>query len=235
MAGQRDRGGARLIDHVRRVAARVPRHARVVAWLHEALEHTSISEEELLADGLSVAELRALRLLTRDLDSRSDTIYLAHIERLARARGPGAEIARTVKRADLTDRMLHPSTAPADGHHHTSSGLRSCSAQPVSGTRRAGSALGRAVRPSLTSQEQRGLPGTEFELRAERLGTALRGLAAQLVDERRKVAELRRENRELKAQLERRQPTGRTNRRRSGRPPTLRGPAAWVTPRSRSR
>ena len=53
------------------------------------------------------AELRALRLLTRDLDSRSDTIYLGHIERLARARGPGAEIARTVKRADLTDRILH--------------------------------------------------------------------------------------------------------------------------------
>ena len=46
--GQRDRGGARLIDHVRRVAARVPRHARVAAWLHETLEHSSISEEELL-------------------------------------------------------------------------------------------------------------------------------------------------------------------------------------------
>ena len=107
--GQRDRGGARLIDHVRRVAASVPRHARVVAWLHETLEHSSISEETLLADGLSVAELRALRLLTRDLDSRSDTIYLAHIERLAQARGPGAEIARSVKRADLTDRKLHPS------------------------------------------------------------------------------------------------------------------------------
>ena len=107
--GQRDRGGARLIDHVRRVAASVPRHARVVAWLHETLEHASISEEALLADGLSVAELRALRLLTRDLDSRSDTIYLAHIERLAQARGPGAEIARSVKRADLTDRKLHPS------------------------------------------------------------------------------------------------------------------------------
>lgn len=70
-----------------------------------------------------------------------------------------------------------------------------------------GAELGRTVRPSLTSKEQLGLPGTDFELRAERLGTALRGLAAQLVDERRRVAELRRENRELKAQLERRQPT----------------------------
>ncbi len=108
--GQRDRGGAPLIEHVGRVAATVPRHARVVAWLHEALEHASVSEEALLAKGLSIDELRALRLLTRDLDSRSDTIYLAHIDLLARARGPGADIARTVKRADLDDRMLHPST-----------------------------------------------------------------------------------------------------------------------------
>ena len=69
----------------------------------------------------------------------------------------------------------------------------------------------------MTSQEQPGLPGTEFELRAERLGTALRGLAAQLVDERGKVAELRRENAELKAQLERRQPPqGDEPPRRSG-------------------
>ena len=36
----------------------------------------------------------------------------------------------------------------------------------------------------------------------ERLGSALRGLAMELVDERRKVAQLRREIAELKAQLE---------------------------------
>ena len=42
--GQRDAGGAPLIDRVRRVAAAVSRDARVVAWLHEVLEHTSISE-----------------------------------------------------------------------------------------------------------------------------------------------------------------------------------------------
>ena len=84
----------------------------LVAWLHESLEHTSISEEALLAEGLSIDELRALRLLTRHLDSQSDTIYLAHIELIARARGAGADTARTVKRADLTDRMLHPLTRP---------------------------------------------------------------------------------------------------------------------------
>ena len=62
--------------------------------------------------GLTTAELRALRLLTRDTDSRSSAIYLAHIEALARARGPGADIAQAVKRADLSDRARHPSIRP---------------------------------------------------------------------------------------------------------------------------
>jgi hypothetical protein len=46
--GQRDAGGAPLIDHIRRIAAAVPGEARAVAWLHEALEHAPISEEALL-------------------------------------------------------------------------------------------------------------------------------------------------------------------------------------------
>ena len=44
------------------------------------------------------------------MQSRADSIYLAHVELLARARGPGAGIARSVKRADLADRVLHPAT-----------------------------------------------------------------------------------------------------------------------------
>jgi hypothetical protein len=110
--GQRDPGGAPLIDHVQRVAAAVPRDARVVAWLHELLEHTSISEQALLAEGLSREGLRALRLLTRHGASRSDTIYLAHVEMIGRASGPGADIARSVKRADLVDRALNPPRRP---------------------------------------------------------------------------------------------------------------------------
>ena len=45
------------------------------------------------------------------------------------------------------------------------------------------------------------VPSTGPELRAERLGFALRGLAAELVDERRKVAQLRQEVAGLRAQL----------------------------------
>jgi hypothetical protein len=39
-------------------------------------------------------------------------------------------------------------------------------------------------------------------VRAEQIGTALRGLAEDLVRERQLVAQLRRENRELRSQLE---------------------------------
>jgi hypothetical protein len=73
--GQRDAGGAPLIDHVRRVAAAVPRDARVVAWLHELLEYTSISDEALLAEGLSLDELRALRLLETRIRARTRAIW----------------------------------------------------------------------------------------------------------------------------------------------------------------
>jgi hypothetical protein len=112
LGGRRDAGGAPVIDHVQRVAAVVPERARVVAWLHEAFEYTAVSEEALLDDGLSSAELRALRLLTRAVASRSDASYLAHVELIARAAGPGAELARTVKRADIADRMLNPAIRP---------------------------------------------------------------------------------------------------------------------------
>src|SRR4051812_30808204 len=63
--------------------------------------------EELLGDGLSDEELRALRLLCRE-GSTSDTAYLGHIELIARAGGPAGRLACAVKRADLEDRQRHP-------------------------------------------------------------------------------------------------------------------------------
>lgn len=54
----------------------------------------------------------------------------------------------------------------------------------------------------MTPSDLPNLPRTEPQFRAERLGHALRSLAADLVDERRKVAELRREVAGLRARLE---------------------------------
>ena len=114
--GSLDATGDSLILHVRRVAKAAPVFARSVAWLHDVLENSSVSEQELLAGGLTDDELRALRLLTRFPDSRSESDYLAHVGLIARASGFAGEIARAIKRVDLADRLRHPNRR-TDGWH----------------------------------------------------------------------------------------------------------------------
>jgi hypothetical protein len=107
-AGDREENGASVLDHTRRVARATPAEARVVAWLHELFEWSDMSEQELLADGLTSDELRAIRLLHRPGDSHSEWIYLAHLNLIVQAAGHSGHLARTVKGADLRDRLLHP-------------------------------------------------------------------------------------------------------------------------------
>ena len=116
LRGSLEANGTPVIFHVRRVAKSSPDFARSVAWLHDVLEDSSVSEEELLASGLTDEELRALRLLTRGGDSRSAKHYLSHISHIARSSGSAGEIARAVKRQDLADRQRHPNRRP-DGWH----------------------------------------------------------------------------------------------------------------------
>jgi hypothetical protein len=108
----REPDGTLLLAHVRRVVARTPPEAHAVAWLHEVLETGAITEQELLAEGLTSDELRALRLLTRSGGSRSDSVYLEHLELIARAAGLSGHLARLVKLADLADRRSHPRRRP---------------------------------------------------------------------------------------------------------------------------
>ncbi len=54
----------------------------------------------------------------------------------------------------------------------------------------------------MTPTHEPDVPRTRTELRAERLGFALRELAAELVDERQKVAQLRHQVADLQAPLE---------------------------------
>jgi hypothetical protein len=107
-AGDREEDGTPLLQHIRRVADRAPAEGRPVAWLHEVLEWTTVTEQELLLNGLTSEELRALRLLNRTHDSRSDRVYLAHMQLIAGAGGSSGRLARLVKIADLEDRRLHP-------------------------------------------------------------------------------------------------------------------------------
>ena len=116
LRGSLEADGTPVILHVRRVAKTSPDFARSVAWLHDVLEDSSVSEEELLASGLTDEELRALRLLTRQRDSRSTKHYLSHVSQIARSSGSAGEIARAVKRQDLADRQRHPNLRP-DGWH----------------------------------------------------------------------------------------------------------------------
>jgi hypothetical protein len=105
--GQLEPAGGLLIAHVGRVALATPEFARPVAWLHEVLEWTSVAEQELLAAGVSEVELRALRLLNRSTARGSREGYLAHIEMIARAGGRAGMLARSVKLADVQDRIRH--------------------------------------------------------------------------------------------------------------------------------
>ena len=106
--GDREEDGTPVVRHVQRVATTVPEEARAVAWLHEVLEWTAVTEQELLIAGLTSDELRALRLLNRTTDSHSDHRYLARLELIAHATGDSGRLARIVKTADLEDRSLHP-------------------------------------------------------------------------------------------------------------------------------
>jgi hypothetical protein len=102
-AGQTERSGGRLADHVARVAASVPPEAMAVAWLHEMLERTDATPESLRKAGLSGDEVAAVQLLTRD----GQEPYDAHTLGLAFAAGPAGHLARIVKLADLDDHLAH--------------------------------------------------------------------------------------------------------------------------------
>jgi hypothetical protein len=112
--GDVEEDGASVLRHLERVATTTPAEARPVAWLHEALERTAVSEQELLESGLTTDELRALRLLRRTTDSHSDRDYMAHLDLIVCAAGHSGHLARLVKIADLQDRRLHPRVR-ADG------------------------------------------------------------------------------------------------------------------------
>jgi hypothetical protein len=109
-AGDRDPDGTPVLAHVARVVGATAAEARAIAWLHEVLERGALTEQELLAAGLSSDELHALRLVTPPVWARSDRAYLGHVELIAAAAGRPGRLARAVKAADLRDGCAHPRT-----------------------------------------------------------------------------------------------------------------------------
>ena len=102
-ADQRDRDGSFHIGHVARVAEAVPAddaHQRV-AWLHDVLEDSELTAEELRAR-LVADELHALVLLTHD---DPGDLYEDYVERIIAAPGTAGNLARAVKEADMLDNL----------------------------------------------------------------------------------------------------------------------------------
>ena len=111
-AGQTDKAGRPYIDHPRRVAARVHDttdrpDAVAVAWLHDVVEDTPVTLEQLRDLGFTETVIRSVDALTRRPDEGD-----AYYRRVA-----ADELARIVKLADIWDNT-HPDRtsllAPAD-------------------------------------------------------------------------------------------------------------------------
>ena len=64
IAGRSSRAGSRTSTSAR-VVAKVPAEAASVAWLHDVLEWTELTEDDSALAGLAPRERMALRLLTR--------------------------------------------------------------------------------------------------------------------------------------------------------------------------
>ena len=93
--GQTDKLGQNYIEHPRRVAERV--HGvteQAIAWLHDVLEDTDVTEHDLSEAGISHDVIAGVRLMTRS-DGVPDEQYYAAI-----AANPQA---RAVKLADIAD------------------------------------------------------------------------------------------------------------------------------------
>ena len=101
LADNTDRFGEPELLHVLRVALSVREEARVVAALHDVVEDSDMTAEELARLGVSEVEVEAVNLLTHD----DDEPYEEYIERLATADGEAGRLARVVKLADLHDNL----------------------------------------------------------------------------------------------------------------------------------
>lgn len=99
--------GDNYIRHVERVVALVASdEAKVVAWLHDVIEDTTVTAADLRAAGIPEALVADVLILTRVTPhiyagSKGDA-YTAYIASLVAS---GSAVARAVKVADLTDHL----------------------------------------------------------------------------------------------------------------------------------
>lgn len=110
--GQTDKSGADYIDHPRRVADRARHYARagqedaaeVVGWLHDVVEDTAVTLDDLRAD-FPEEIVTGVDAMTRRPDEDGDAYY---------RRVAAHPLARAVKQADLDDNTDPARTALLD-------------------------------------------------------------------------------------------------------------------------
>lgn len=91
--GQLDKAGKPYIEHPRTVAGAVEGDtAKAVAWLHDVVEDSSMTFEDLKAEGITPEVINHVRLLTHD----KSVPYLDYIATIK-----GDPVACEVKLADL--------------------------------------------------------------------------------------------------------------------------------------
>lgn len=98
-AGQVDKGGHPYTEHLEAVAGGCDDiEAKTVGWLHDIIEDTDVTEEDLRSEGFSENVINAVVLLTKVYDENFD--YYEYLSSICENR-----LARTVKRADLINNM----------------------------------------------------------------------------------------------------------------------------------
>ncbi len=105
--GQVDKDGWPYVLHPVHLAEQMNTEDEcVVALLHDVVEDSDITFEELEKEGFTEVQLEALRLLTREKDEpgltkeEKDRRYFEYVERIGKN-----PIAKAVKMADLTHNM----------------------------------------------------------------------------------------------------------------------------------
>lgn len=95
--GQVDKAGQPYISHPEFVASQVTGdEAKAVAWLHDVVEDTPVTFDDLRAEGLSEAVIEAVAALTK----QEGESYETYLERVA-----ANPLAKAVKLADLNHNM----------------------------------------------------------------------------------------------------------------------------------
>lgn len=93
-AGQKDKAGKDYITHPETVASLVDtKELKAIAWLHDVLEDSDMTEEDLLAAGIPAGIVEIVKILTH----KKGETYREYIEHIAQNRK-----ATLVKIADLT-------------------------------------------------------------------------------------------------------------------------------------